>query len=512
MNKADRNLTHWLVRACIIAFITFSAACGGGGGGGDSSPSVGTSPPPQPAPTPPPSQPDPGEEIIVNQLSGSVGDGPITGAAVRVFNKQGTLINTAASGEEASYTVTVREKGKYYPLTLHASNGIDVVTGTAPDFDLSSVVAKPSSKTQGNLNPHATLIVRAAQNMSGGLLDNNLASARVSVMSHLNFGMDPAILSDPITTEVNDSNAPVIVKSSETLGEMVRRARDALATTGFRIGNSVIDGNAVMDALAADIIDGVVDGRGGPDADPRVAAVASLASAVVLVEALTNKLHVGGSDATARMDAAIRTIRPGAPASATTANVTIPAAMLTQTMVVVEAALAFSGDPELQGLLDELGGISAGTSPASINNITESSQASLANAVEDAAFASDSEIELINAAVRSASPEPPPTEPPPTEPPPTEPPPTGNGTATVSWVAPTEREDGSPLDNLAGFKIYYGQSQSQLSEVTVLNNPGLSMYVIDSLAEQSTWYFAVSAFDADGRESARSAVASKTFQ
>ncbi len=82
----------------------------------------------------------------------------------------------------------------------------------------------------------------------------------------------------------------------------------------------------------------------------------------------------------------------------------------------------------------------------------------------------------------------------------------------MSWVAPTEREDGSPLENLAGFKIYFGQSQNQLSEVTVLDNPGLATYVVTGLEEQSTWYFAVSAYDADGRESARSAVASKTFQ
>ena len=82
----------------------------------------------------------------------------------------------------------------------------------------------------------------------------------------------------------------------------------------------------------------------------------------------------------------------------------------------------------------------------------------------------------------------------------------------MSWTAPTEREDGTPLgDELAGFKIYYGQSQNQLSEIVVLNNPGLPTYVVEGLEEQSTWYFAVSAFDVDGRESARSTVASKTF-
>ncbi len=512
MKKAESNRTPWLARAGIIIFIAVSAACGGGGGGGDSSPTVGTSPPPPPTPNPPPPQPDPGEEIIDNEVTGSVGDGPITSAIVRIYNKQGTMINTVSSDQEASFITVVREKGKYYPLTLTASGGTDVVTGAAPDFELHSVVAKPQNKTQGNLNPHGSLIVKAAQNMTGGLVDNNLASARASVMTHLNFGMDSAIVTDPVTAAVTDNSAPVLVKSSETLGEMIRRTRDALITTGYRVGSggATIDGDAVVEALAADIIDGVIDGRGGAAADARIAGVANIASAVVLVEAMINKLHVGGADATARMDDAIRLVRPNAPSGATTANVSIPGAMLTQAAVVTEAAVAFSGDPELQSLLDAIRTIPAGTTPAGIGNISENGQAALGNALNDAAFASDSEIEIINAAVRNTAPEPPPPEPPPEEPPP-DPPPPGNGTATVSWIAPTEREDGSSLDNLAGFKIYYGQSQDQLSEVVVLDGSGFTTHTIGGLEEQSTWYFAVSAFDVDGRESARSAVASKSF-
>ena len=514
MKKAENIQTSWLARAGIIVFLAVSAACGGGGGGGDSSPTVGT-PPPPPTPNPPPSQPDPGEEIIDNEVSGSVGDGPITGAAVRVYNKQGTLINSISSDQEASFNVVVREKGKYYPLTLTATSGLDVVTGAAPDFDLRSVVAKPSNKTQGNLNPHATLIVKAAEQMTGGLVDNNLASARASVMGHMNFGMDSAIVADPITAPVTDASAPVLVKSSETLGEMIRRTRDALIATGFRSGSAPIDGNTVVEALAADIIDGVIDGRGGPAADARIAGVANVASAVVLVEALINELRVGGTDATARMDNAILLVRPNAPASASTANVTIPAAMLSQTALVLEATLAFSGEPLIQDLLDAVRAIPADARAENTGNIGEGAQAALANTLNDAAFASDAEIEIINAAVRNTAPEPPPPPAPDPDPdpaPPPPPPPPGNGTATLSWTPPTVREDGTPLNNLAGFKIYYGQDPNQLGEPPiVLDNAGLTTYMVDSLQEQTTWYFAVSAFDADGRESARSDTASKSF-
>jgi len=33
-----------------------------------------------------------------------------------------------------------------------------------------------------------------------------------------------------------------------------------------------------------------------------------------------------------------------------------------------------------------------------------------------------------------------------------------NGTALLSWTAPTENSDGSPLTDLAGYKIHYGSS------------------------------------------------------
>ena len=82
------------------------------------------------------------------------------------------------------------------------------------------------------------------------------------------------------------------------------------------------------------------------------------------------------------------------------------------------------------------------------------------------------------------------------------------GSATLSWTPPTEREDGSVLDNLAGYKVHYGTNQSNLGTVVVLDNPGLSSYVVDNLG-QGTWYFAVTAYDADGRESNFSNVGSK---
>ncbi len=86
----------------------------------------------------------------------------------------------------------------------------------------------------------------------------------------------------------------------------------------------------------------------------------------------------------------------------------------------------------------------------------------------------------------------------------------GNGSATLSWVPPTTRSDGSALLNLAGYNIFYGRSSGSYSNEIALNNAGLTAHVIENLAA-GTWFFAVTAFDGNGMESSHSAEVSKTI-
>jgi hypothetical protein len=88
--------------------------------------------------------------------------------------------------------------------------------------------------------------------------------------------------------------------------------------------------------------------------------------------------------------------------------------------------------------------------------------------------------------------------------------PQGNGTALVSWVPPTENTDSSSLTDLAGFKIYYGTFPGDYVKTVTINNPGLSSFLIDSLGS-SDWFFAMTAFNSSGIESAYSTEASKTI-
>ena len=76
----------------------------------------------------------------------------------------------------------------------------------------------------------------------------------------------------------------------------------------------------------------------------------------------------------------------------------------------------------------------------------------------------------------------------------------GDGTVLVSWSRPTENTDGSPLTDLAGYRIYYGRDPGGYDNTISIDNEYMSSYLIDSLGE-SDWYFAMTAFNSLGIES-----------
>ncbi|HEU4654425.1 MAG TPA: putative Ig domain-containing protein [Steroidobacteraceae bacterium] len=87
---------------------------------------------------------------------------------------------------------------------------------------------------------------------------------------------------------------------------------------------------------------------------------------------------------------------------------------------------------------------------------------------------------------------------------------TAAGSATLSWLPPTQNTDGSTLTDLAGFQVLYGQSPSDLSESVKLTNPSLNSYVVENLTP-GTWYFTVVALNSAGVTSPLSNLASKTI-
>ena len=84
------------------------------------------------------------------------------------------------------------------------------------------------------------------------------------------------------------------------------------------------------------------------------------------------------------------------------------------------------------------------------------------------------------------------------------------GTAQISWTPPTTTADGSTLLNLAGYYIYYGTSPGSLTQQIQVSNVGVTTYDVGNLSS-GTWYFVVTAYTADGAQSAPSNVLSHTI-
>lgn len=82
---------------------------------------------------------------------------------------------------------------------------------------------------------------------------------------------------------------------------------------------------------------------------------------------------------------------------------------------------------------------------------------------------------------------------------------------TIAWTPPTENTNGTALTNLAGYHLYYGTTESDLSKVVDITNPGLATYVLSDLSS-GTWYFALTSVNTAGVESVRSAVISTVVQ
>lgn len=85
------------------------------------------------------------------------------------------------------------------------------------------------------------------------------------------------------------------------------------------------------------------------------------------------------------------------------------------------------------------------------------------------------------------------------------------GSALLTWAAPTVNTDGSPLTDLAGFRIAYGLSAGALNKSITVSSPTTTSFVVDNLSS-GTWYFAITAYNTAGATSVNSTTASKTIQ
>jgi len=426
-----------------------------------------------------------------NEVSGSVGDGPIINSSLRIFQNDGTEIMRLESDATAGYNIVVRTKGKYYPLSIEARGGTDIVTNTAPDFDLNGAVLEPGKKSVANVNPFSTFAVELARELPGGFDKVNIETAESIVSGALDFGLVSLSTSGSMSTEITSSNIAEIVRASEALGETVRRTRDGLSGSGFST-----TGNDVVLRLASDLTDGVVDGRGGSLADARFAAVWNIVSAQVLLETMANELHVNGADATQLMNNAISVVSSGTPNPAL-ADLRATSTMIARARTGLVAAHAVTSDTSIADLLTAMDSIQVSTGSSTVRKsaLPADYRSRLTNAAALVASGSNDVLETVNDISRSqvqaidlgvAS----------------------TGSVKLSWTQPTQNADGTTLTDLAGYKIYWGTTSGSYPNSVTINDKNVTNYVVDNLSP-GTYEFVAKSFNASGIESNYSAPATR---
>lgn len=75
----------------------------------------------------------------------------------------------------------------------------------------------------------------------------------------------------------------------------------------------------------------------------------------------------------------------------------------------------------------------------------------------------------------------------------------------LSWLAPSEREDGTGLSltEIAGYRVYYGENSGEYTNFIDIHDRTMVQMALASIPS-GTYYVAVTAIDTEGRESALS--------
>lgn len=77
--------------------------------------------------------------------------------------------------------------------------------------------------------------------------------------------------------------------------------------------------------------------------------------------------------------------------------------------------------------------------------------------------------------------------------------------ASLSWVAPSERSDGSALElsAISGYRVYYGEESGNYRNKIEINDGSVVQAQLDDIPE-GKYYVVVTTVDMNGRESAYS--------
>lgn len=321
------------------------------------------------------------------RLAGSVGDGPVVGATIHVYDADGALLDEVVSDDAATYRLTL-PGDVALPVSVVASGGTDLVTGRELDFPLHAAATRSGALTV-NLSPLSTVAVRAAQCL-GGITDDHLAEAWARIHDQLDLGLDATVMADPMFDPVTADNVEAVVLANEALGETVRRTEAALAASA-----APRSGDALLEEVACALLgaDATPDGRA---IDHRVVGAFKSAELAVRLETLAGRLEVDGQPATARLDESIRTIMPEL-ASPSVADVPVSASARRQTVALLAVFAPSIGDAALTRLTADLEHAALPDVPALVDDVLNAGlHNALLSLAEQTALADEMSVAALN--------------------------------------------------------------------------------------------------------------------
>ena len=89
----------------------------------------------------------------------------------------------------------------------------------------------------------------------------------------------------------------------------------------------------------------------------------------------------------------------------------------------------------------------------------------------------------------------------------------GNGSVSLSWIAPTSRSDGTPIapSELSGYTVHYGSAPGSYTNSIGIDDPFTTSVTVTDLPV-GTYYFALTAEDSNGQKSSYSGMVTRQIQ
>jgi hypothetical protein len=77
----------------------------------------------------------------------------------------------------------------------------------------------------------------------------------------------------------------------------------------------------------------------------------------------------------------------------------------------------------------------------------------------------------------------------------------GTGTISLAWDRPETNEDGTPLTDLRGYKIYYGTAPGVYNPSVDVPDPNATSHTLTGLTKGQIYYIVATAYDTSWNES-----------